>query len=572
MGARFGLGPVFSYEWITQSRRWQVYAVRSLFGLVLLAAMAAVWSGTVDLRSSPTLQAYAKVGERLFVGLVGTSLALVLLAAPAATAGAVCLDKQRGSLAHLLVTDLSAAEIVLGKLGARLVPVLGLLGGAFPIVALATLLGGIDPSALLGAFLVALGLAVLGCSLALTISVWAAKTHEVLLATYTVFALWLLAVPIAIGLGFRGRRGWASGPDLLEAIDPFRLALRPYLEPGSGNLAAGCVFLGASLAVSAALLSLSVAKIRPVAANPPGPKVRKPKAPAPRRFRPFLPGPSLDGNPVLWREWHRSRPSRITGLVRSVFLGGYGLFAALAILESWSGGPRNEWLAVWTNGFGATSGLLLLSVMASTSLAEERVRGSLDVLLATPLSTREIVWGKWWGAARKALTPAVPLLLIAVALAARSGVWYGPILLLGYYAGLVALIASVGLTAATFLSRPGRAAAATVTFYLVLTVGVFFVVISMTRAGDDSFLGHASPFFAFVIATVGTSRWDTPGSWALRVAVPFWSLCWFATAGGLLLITLRNFDRRMGRVSDGEPRARPAPIPKRRPEPAVVLD
>ena len=41
--------------------------------------------------------------------------------------------------------------------------------------------------------------------------------------------------------------------------------------------------------------------------------------------------------------------------------------------------------------YGATLlgqlGLLLLSVSAATALAEERVRGSLDVLLATPLPT-----------------------------------------------------------------------------------------------------------------------------------------------------------------------------------------
>ena len=40
-----------------------------------------------------------------------------------------------------------------------------------------------------------------------------------------------------------------------------------------------------------------------------------------------------------------------------------------------------------------TVGLLLVSVGAATSLAEERVRGSLDVLLTTPMSTRSILAG-----------------------------------------------------------------------------------------------------------------------------------------------------------------------------------
>ena len=38
-------------------------------------------------------------------------------------------------------------------------------------------------------------------------------------------------------------------------------------------------------------------------------------------------------------------------------------------------------------------GLLMLSAVAPMSMSEERQRGSLDVLAATPLSTRTIVLG-----------------------------------------------------------------------------------------------------------------------------------------------------------------------------------
>ena len=103
----------------------------------------------------------------------------MLLAAPAATAGAVCLDKARGTLEHLLATDLSNSEIVLGKPGVRLVPVAGLIVCVLPIMALSGLLGGIDPNALYGSFLTALGSPVQGCSLAFMLSVWGRKTHEV---------------------------------------------------------------------------------------------------------------------------------------------------------------------------------------------------------------------------------------------------------------------------------------------------------------------------------------------------------------------------------------------------------
>ena len=83
-----------------------------------------------------------------FYGLIGVELTLVMLAAPAATAGAICLDRARGTLAHMLMTDLSDPEIVLGKLAARLMPVMGLVACSWPVMAMCALLGGIDPIAL----------------------------------------------------------------------------------------------------------------------------------------------------------------------------------------------------------------------------------------------------------------------------------------------------------------------------------------------------------------------------------------------------------------------------------------
>ena len=66
---------------------------------------------------------------------------------------------------------------------------------------------------------------------------------------------------------------------------------------------------------------------------------------------------------------------------------------------------------MFVSGLHATFGLLLVSLFAPTVLAEERVRGSLDVLMTTPLPTDRIVLSKWWGAYR-----AVPALAILPAI------------------------------------------------------------------------------------------------------------------------------------------------------------
>ena len=118
---------------------------------------------------------------------------MMLLAAPAATAGSICLDLARGTLAHVLVTDLTSTEIILGKLAARIVPVLGLLVCILPIMAMQALLGGIDVPMIAGAMFVTIGVVVVGCSAALAFSTMGTKTHEVLLSTYAAWALWLLA-------------------------------------------------------------------------------------------------------------------------------------------------------------------------------------------------------------------------------------------------------------------------------------------------------------------------------------------------------------------------------------------
>ncbi len=109
------MNPVLLYESITFTRRWQAYAARSLFVGMLLGSLLAIWNKAQPPVAFP-IRAMAQIGESFYIGVAGTQLALVMLAAPAATAGAICLDRARGTLTHMLMTDLSSAEIVLGKL------------------------------------------------------------------------------------------------------------------------------------------------------------------------------------------------------------------------------------------------------------------------------------------------------------------------------------------------------------------------------------------------------------------------------------------------------------------------
>ena len=214
MHFRWGLGPVFRYEWKMMSRRWQMYAVRVLVVSVLYAALTAVWvkelAGVETWGSllphyyipsqramfAARQQLFAKIGET-FTSIMLTALyALVVVLAPTTSAGAVCQDKARGPLFHLLTTDLSSTEIILGKFVACLIPLLGLIGCSLPVLFAATLFGGVELQPLIGSYLILLAIALLGCALSLVISVWARRTTDVLVLSFSFWALVLLSDPI----------------------------------------------------------------------------------------------------------------------------------------------------------------------------------------------------------------------------------------------------------------------------------------------------------------------------------------------------------------------------------------
>jgi transposase len=68
--------------------------------------------------------------------------------------------------------------------------------------------------------------------------------------------------------------------------------------------------------------------------------------------------------------------------------------------------------------FQVTISLPVLLLAAVTAVVEERAQGNLDVLLATPLSTRTIVLTKWWCAFR-----ALPLFLVLPAVLTIASAW-----------------------------------------------------------------------------------------------------------------------------------------------------
>ena len=571
---RWGLGPVFIYECLANSRRWQTYAIRSIGVAILLAAIAAIAMSRTTMNPAHAWRDYAALGESYFYAIIGVELTLVMLAAPAATAGAICVDRARGTLTHMLVTDLSDTEIVLGKLAARLLPILGLVACTWPVLSIGSLLGGIDPTALTLAFAIILAVALLGCTMALALSVWARKPHEVVLATYTFWILVLLLWPMWSVLS----RGGLGGPPPHWSLvaDPYYLAFAPYSVPGRIGFWDYLGFFVAMLGASGVLSVLAIRRMRPVAARWSFDDRKQPRLGLAARLTRWLPGPSLDRNPVLWREWHRSRPSRWMMILTVVLGGSTGIGCVVGAVTIWSNGVDQVHTAMGpTAGIIGSLlqlifGLLMLSAAAPMSMSEERQRGSLDLLATSTLSTPAIVLGKWLGTLR-----IVPLLtigpgLVALALAtahktptsvppgsmpefhadlSRTELLYGAGLLVATILVHGALIASVGLALATWIKRQSRAIAGCVGLAVMVSAG-WPMLVGVIRMGmEGQGMACLSPVVAsFLFIDLLSIRihqrrfilwWTT-----------FWDIECLVLAVGLLWLTVRTFDRCFGRISE----------------------
>ncbi len=584
--------PVFLYEAITASRRWQGYALRVLLVLAMLIALGVVWLGRrqgAAASTEETRRFLATLGENFYYGAAGIQLALALLAAPAATAGAVCVDRTRGWLAHMFVTELSDAEIVLGKLAARFASVVALIFASLPVLAIVGLLGGIIPEALVILTVVTLAVALLGCSVALALSVRASKTHEVLMVVFAIWSFWLLSVPLWRGAA---RAGIAAGPPAWAfKLNPFVLAYAPYAWPGYVDVKDVVIYVAAACFLAVAAVVFAIRHLRTDLAAPAGESNRALawRGWARAHLFSWWPSPSLDGNPVLWREWHRNRPSRMARLVTGLFnvgiVAGMGVGIADAIKNgAGSGNGLLEGISLYAVFFG----LLILSAVAPNSLSEERVRGSLDILLTTPLPTHVIVLGKWWATYRRALPlvvlPALSGLFVAAASPDRP-TWL-PLRLLAQFqpattrdrviAGLLpsaflvahaAATTSFGLALATWFQRTGRAVAVSVAGFVVMSIGWVIAVESGIRPLLNWWSNHVETISDHMIMTLQRTmialsplggqatpmdvldNLDLPRDFTWRVLFLDLALV-FVVAAVLLGLTLLTFNRCLGRMNE----------------------
>jgi hypothetical protein len=311
------LGPVFERGLAISARKGRSYALRSAYGLALLAVLVAGYRNALgtDLVSRPLSDTHVtKFARELFWHLVLMQGVAVVVLTPASVAGAIADEVQRKTLGDLLTSDLSAAEIVLVKLAVRLLHVGLLVIAGLPILLLTGLLSRLAPRLVLASVAATLSTAFFLGGLSILGSTQTRSVRGAINFFFTLTPTWLV-LPGAIDVllprkGAFGLRLYAwFGPinTWIAPTSPFALlveALRGSIR-GPGVLTGRILgMVGLEVLYGSVLTALAVVRLRPSFRVREGPRERRRSgAPSgPFRLRRSLWRVPCGLDPMSWEE------------------------------------------------------------------------------------------------------------------------------------------------------------------------------------------------------------------------------------------------------------------------------
>ena len=186
-------GPVAHFELVRIARRRRTFALRFVFGLILLGGIGAQYAEHADGldRGLLSFREMAQFGQTTFLWLTFAQAVLVIGLTPALMADAIASERQSKTLHYLLASRLSGPEIVLGKLTARLLTLAALVVLVLPVASIFTLVGGVSVSHLLLSAVALASAAYFVAGLATLISVLSRRPRDAVGLAYMLTAAWL---------------------------------------------------------------------------------------------------------------------------------------------------------------------------------------------------------------------------------------------------------------------------------------------------------------------------------------------------------------------------------------------
>lgn len=444
------LGPVFWFDLIRTGRKTKRIWFRMAYAILLVIFFLWVCATSGEsFRFTPN--DIADLTRNFFTVFILTQTLIIFVVTPGAIAGCISDEKERRTLEFILTTDLNDREILFGKFVSRVLGVIFFVLAGLPILAMLQFFGGIDPDLMILSTIATLITIFSLASLSVVSSVWCRRSRDAILLSYLIILFYIITssisyviaeslssnIPQITFLGYT-----VSQKDFLESFawgNPFTATADIF--SGSSNMAVASqgqnrlkFYALFHLSFIVICLTLAVKFLRETAlAQAFGnnkiqneSNLKKISATA-AKFLSFLKSywrskrPVVGENPVLWKEVFIDTGIRSGWVIQLIiWLAIIGSFIPCIMLTNfylyqilhhkYSPFSYNSFYNItfifqqdmnnysrFMGAIVATMLLLGILVRASGVINTEKDRQTLDVLLSTPLSSHQILWGKWWG-------------------------------------------------------------------------------------------------------------------------------------------------------------------------------
>ncbi|OYT74002.1 MAG: hypothetical protein CFK48_00500 [Armatimonadetes bacterium CP1_7O] len=177
--------PVIGRELRVRVRLGRGYLLQAAYlaFMILIVALSYEWVVSDESNLSNPVQIQNALKGFYYI-VLGTLIALIVLIAPALTANAISLERERKTIDLLLATPLTARHLLTGKLVASFAFIVLLLALTLPVNAVSVLLGGVSFGDLLRAYVIVASGSLALCSIALFTSVYARNSTMAVLWSY----------------------------------------------------------------------------------------------------------------------------------------------------------------------------------------------------------------------------------------------------------------------------------------------------------------------------------------------------------------------------------------------------
>lgn len=417
--------PLLTKELVEMAARRRTYVMRVVYAALLFLVFGAMLYSLVDQAgASPT--SVLGHGRELFVMLVVLQFVGIYLFLPAMMCSAITAEKERDAMQLLLITDLRPWEILFSKLVGRLVPMLTFLLLSLPLLAIVYAFGGLSQG-LIGASVIALAATIFQVgAFCLMVSSWSRTTVAAFIGCYIGLMVFYFLPVIVIAL--------LQTAHAVRIDEKIAFLLVPFAEYGilldtwswtgaSPSIATMTLYMiptivsGIVFLIVARLVLVRRALLKPTSflrglfkifdgffnranAVTGGVVLVKERA--------ELPG----DRPVKWLEIHQRALGQFRYLMRIFVLleAPVAIFVTIVVYLDVRSGSAEALSAVYFILWPIAA--LLVAVQAAGSFSAERRRQTLDVLLTTPMTGREIVKEKFSALLRLMWVVALPLLTV----------------------------------------------------------------------------------------------------------------------------------------------------------------